>query len=126
MSSSDDDALQHGVNWLSIAFILLGLIAGLSTFLQMYMLTAAGARLTLRLREQVFEATLKQEMGWFDQSENAVGSLTARLSGDCSSVQGVSYYNSISMTKTIQTTFFFKFPRQRGVALALFSNRYQR
>lgn len=31
---------------------------------------------------------LKQEMGWYDDVKNAVGSLCARLSGDCSSVQG--------------------------------------
>lgn len=90
MSTLDDDELQEGVNWLSTAFILLGIMAGLSTFLQIYMMNLAGSRLTLRLREKVFEATLRQEMGWFDRTENSVGALSARLSGDCSSVQGVS------------------------------------
>lgn len=90
MTNPDSEALQRGVHWLSIAFIFLGLMAGLSTFLQTYMLNLAGSHLTLRLREQVFDATLKQEIGWFDQRENSVGALGARLSGDCSSVQGVS------------------------------------
>lgn len=89
MTIADEELFRREVNWLSIAFVLLGLMAGLSTFLQTFMLTFAGARLTLRLREQVFEATLKQEMGWFDQTENSVGALGARLSGDCASVQGV-------------------------------------
>lgn len=31
---------------------------------------------------------MKQEMGWFDEKENSVGALSARLAGDAASVQG--------------------------------------
>ena len=37
----------------------------------------------------VFEAMLKQEMGWFDDERNAVGALSARLTGDAAGVQSV-------------------------------------
>lgn len=103
MALTDEDELQRQVNWLSIAFILLGLMAGLATFLQTFMLSVAGSRLTLRLREQVFEATLKQEIGWFDQPENAIGALGARLSGDCASVQGATGMRIGSILQSIST-----------------------
>jgi hypothetical protein len=33
---------------------------------------------------------LQQEIGWFDEEKNSVGTLCARLSGDAASVEGVS------------------------------------
>ena len=53
----------------------------------------AGERLTMRLRKMAFSAILKQEIGWFDKSENSTGSLCARLSSDASNVQGVGNIN---------------------------------
>lgn len=49
----------------------------------------AGEKLTLNIRKKTFEAMLRQEIGWYDRKENAVGSLCAQLAGDTSSVQGV-------------------------------------
>jgi ATP-binding cassette subfamily B (MDR/TAP) protein 1 len=44
----------------------------------------------MRLRGELFESMVKQEVSWFDKKSNNSGSLCARLSGDASSVQGVS------------------------------------
>ena len=33
---------------------------------------------------------LKQEIGWFDDAQNGVGALSARLASDAAAVQGVS------------------------------------
>jgi ATP-binding cassette subfamily B (MDR/TAP) protein 1 len=52
----------------------------------------AGVRLTERLRVASFSAMLRQEIGWFDEEKNSVGTLCARLSGDAASVQGVSEF----------------------------------
>jgi ABC-type multidrug transport system fused ATPase/permease subunit len=49
----------------------------------------AGERLTMRLRKMAFAAILRQEIAWFDKSENSTGSLCARLSSDAANVQGV-------------------------------------
>ncbi len=49
----------------------------------------AGERLTMRLRKMAFAAILRQEIAWFDKSENSTGSLCARLSSDATNVQGV-------------------------------------
>ena len=43
----------------------------------------------MRLRGELFEAMLKQEVAWFDDKANNSGALCARLSGEASSVQGV-------------------------------------
>ena len=58
--------------------------------LQTHLFSLAGVRLTARLRVAAFSAMLRQEVGWFDEEKNSVGTLCARLSGDASSVQGVS------------------------------------
>jgi ABC-type multidrug transport system fused ATPase/permease subunit len=44
----------------------------------------------MRLRAELFESMVQQEVAWFDKKSNNSGSLCARLSGDASSVQGVS------------------------------------
>ena len=52
------------------------------------MFGVSGENLTARMRNDAFEAMLKQEMGWFDKVENNTGSLCARLAGDAVNVQG--------------------------------------
>jgi len=58
--------------------------------LQTHLFSLAGVRLTARMRVAAFSAMLRQEVGWFDDERNSVGTLCARLSGDAASVQGVS------------------------------------
>lgn len=60
--------------------------------LQTHLFSLAGVRLTARLRVAAFSAILRQEVGWFDDERNSVGTLCARLSGDAASVQGVSKF----------------------------------
>lgn len=44
-----------------------------------------------------FGAMLRQECGWFDEEENAVGVLASHLSGDASNVQNVTSFNFRTM-----------------------------
>lgn len=89
MGLPDADEIREITFIFSICFVLLGLFTGLGTFFQTFFFNIAGVKLTTRLRTTVFEATMKQEMAWFDDTKNGVGNLCARLAGDCSSVQGV-------------------------------------
>ena len=41
------------------------------------------------MRNMAFAAMLRQDMGWFDDRQNQVGALTARLATDASLVRGV-------------------------------------
>lgn len=56
----------------------------------MFSFTVAGVRLVSRLKIKVFSSMLRQEMSWFDDEKHSVGALSAKLSGDTSTVQGVS------------------------------------
>nr|CAD7462520.1 unnamed protein product [Timema tahoe] len=58
------------------------------SLIQVYTITLAGEKLTLRLRRMLFAAMLRQEIEWFDEKANSSGALCARLSGDASQVQG--------------------------------------
>lgn len=88
LSYPDPVEIQTRANFYSLLFLALGVMTGIATFVQTYMFNLAGVRLTSRLRTMTFNAMMKQEMGWFDLSNNAIGALCARLSGDCASVQG--------------------------------------
>lgn len=84
----DEEEVRRQSITFAILFIIVGVVTGLGTFLQMYMFGLAGVRLTTRLRGMTFAAMLKQEMGWFDDDKNSVGALCARLSTDAAAVQG--------------------------------------
>jgi ATP-binding cassette, subfamily B (MDR/TAP), member 1 len=88
LSDDDPEAIKRQANIYSICFLFLGIATGIGTFMQTYMFTFAGVKLTSRLRTMTFTAMMNQEMGWFDESKNAVGALCARLAGDCAAVQG--------------------------------------
>ncbi|CAK9804633.1 Multidrug resistance protein homolog 49 [Anthophora quadrimaculata] len=83
----DDEVRQEAVKF-SILFLVVGVVAGIGTFLQMYMFGLAGVRMTTRIRRLTFATMLKQEMGWYDEDTNSVGALCARLSSDAGAVQG--------------------------------------
>lgn len=115
MSNPDEDEARHDGFRYAMLFLALGLFSGLGTFYQTYMFNIAGVKLTSRLRTDVFEATMRQEMGWFDESRNGVGILCARLAGDCASVQGVSFAESVTKEDIINMFLMANF---RHVALA--------
>ncbi|CAF2634272.1 unnamed protein product [Rotaria sp. Silwood2] len=52
-------------------------------------LSVAGIRLTNRLRIKTLECILRQEVAWFDETQNDVGSLCSQLSTDAHEIQEV-------------------------------------
>lgn len=88
LSLQDPDEIYRRTVNFSILFIIVGILTGIGTFLQMYMFGFAGVRMTTRIRKMAFNAMLKQDMGWYDEDANSVGALCARLSSDSSAVQG--------------------------------------
>ncbi|XP_015115150.1 multidrug resistance protein homolog 49 isoform X1 [Diachasma alloeum] len=109
----DDDEIRAETVNFSILFIVVGIITGVGTFLQMYMFGLAGVRMTTRLRSITFAAMLKQEMGWFDEDTNSVGALCARLSSDASAVQGATGSRIGSILQAMSTLVL-------GVGLSLY------
>lgn len=100
--------MRTETNLFCLYFVILGVVSGITMFLQvkkivsdskfdfiivlklqMFAFGYAGEKLTVKIRTKTFESMLKQEIGWYDRKENAVGPLCAQLSSDASSVQGV-------------------------------------
>jgi ABC-type multidrug transport system fused ATPase/permease subunit len=76
----------EGPNFYSLLFVVLGIFAFLGFSLQVISFEVAGAKYTRVLRSRLFKAYMKQEIGFFDQDENNVGSLTAKLAIDAKNV----------------------------------------
>ena len=70
-------------------FLGFALGIGIGAFLQTFMLTLAGEKLTFRLRILTFQSILWQKIEWFDRLENSVGALCQQLSSDASAIQEV-------------------------------------
>lgn len=87
LTHPDAEYVERQAVLTGIYFLVLGIVAGVASLIQSYTFTSAGAKMTNRLRIQTFSSILKQDMGWFDRKENSVGSLSSRLSGDCTTVQ---------------------------------------
>lgn len=115
MSLNDPEAIQSGANFFSLMFIVVGVVAAISSFIQMYMFNYAGVKLTSRLRILTFNSMMRQEMSFFDDSKNAVGALCARLAGDCASVQGATGTRVGSMVQAGSVIFL-------GIGISLYYN----
>lgn len=76
----------EGPNLYSFLFVILGLFAFLGFSLQVISFEVAGAKYTRVLRSRLFKSYMKQEIGFFDQDENNVGSLTSKLAIDAKCV----------------------------------------
>lgn len=86
-----DDVIQE-TNKICIGFLILAIVTGISLFLQTHLLNLSGVHLTTRVRSLLFTSILKQDMGWFDQESNSVGSLSTKLSLDAANIQGAIGY----------------------------------
>ncbi|XP_065102087.2 ATP-dependent translocase ABCB1 [Paramisgurnus dabryanus] len=84
----DPDVKRQKTMMFSLLFLLVGGVAFVTNFLQGYMFGKSGELLTMRLRRQAFNAMLRQDIAWFDDSNNAVGVLTTKLATDASLVKG--------------------------------------
>lgn len=85
---------------------MVGIVTGISIFLQTHMYNVSGVYLTTRIRSILFASIIKQEIGWFDQEENSVGALCTKLSTDAASMQGAIGYPVGGIFQSISTLIF--------------------
>ncbi|XP_050298459.1 ATP-dependent translocase ABCB1 [Anthonomus grandis grandis] len=88
LQNTDHDYVRSETNKYALIFVLTGVLAMVSTFLQMSMFGIAGEKLTLRIRSKMFESLLRQEIAYFDRKSNGVGALCSKLSNEAAQVQG--------------------------------------
>jgi ABC-type multidrug transport system fused ATPase/permease subunit len=79
----------NDINFWCGMYVLIGLAALVGNAMQLALLGISGERLTRKMRAMMFRGLLRQEMGFFDRKENAIGSLTARLATEASFVKGI-------------------------------------
>jgi ABC-type multidrug transport system fused ATPase/permease subunit len=65
--SHDDDRILQKTLELMGWFFLIGGVTGVTQFLQPYLFSIAGERLTRRLREDTFSVLMRQDVGYYDQ-----------------------------------------------------------
>lgn len=85
----DLSKMKRDVGYLCLVLVGLGFGCILSMTGQQGLCGWAGSKLTLRVRNLLFQSILKQEPGWFDFEENSTGVLVSRLSIDAVSFRSV-------------------------------------
>ncbi|CAM4745047.1 unnamed protein product [Rotaria magnacalcarata] len=74
---------------LSLIIFSIYIFAGIVQCLSTITFAKSGEALTLRMRLRTFEAMLRQDISWFDEEKNSVGSLITRLSTDTAALRGL-------------------------------------
>ncbi|KAI8910240.1 P-loop containing nucleoside triphosphate hydrolase protein [Gorgonomyces haynaldii] len=82
--------LENGAKQWSLNFVFLAIYAWVFNFGQNALFGFASEYLTERIRKNVFEKILYQDISFFDDNKNSTGVLTSNLSQDATKVQGVS------------------------------------
>eukprot|EP00026_Physarum_polycephalum_P004944 Phypoly_transcript_04970.p1 GENE.Phypoly_transcript_04970~~Phypoly_transcript_04970.p1 ORF type:complete len:643 (+),score=87.69 Phypoly_transcript_04970:79-2007(+) len=82
-----------------LSMMVLFIIAAFFSFLRYYAFTMAGYRIVVRLRNDLFKAILRQEIGFFDA--NRTGELINRLSADVGVVQNALTVNVSMALRTV-------------------------
>ncbi|XP_071033679.1 ATP-dependent translocase ABCB1 isoform X2 [Parasteatoda tepidariorum] len=106
------DQITDETNFWCLIFVVLGITSFICTFLQMFMFSVAGEKLTSRLRKMVFANIITQDMSFFDNSKNSVGALCSRLTSDASQVQGATGARMSTLFQALSTFVF-------GIILAM-------
>ncbi|GAA5814177.1 hypothetical protein MFLAVUS_007670 [Mucor flavus] len=75
-----------GTNLYAFLFVIIGIVSFFSMGVQLFFFEVTGEKYTQRLRVQVFDAYMRQEIGFFDREENNTGALTAKLAVDAKNV----------------------------------------
>ncbi|KAI9011907.1 putative ABC transporter protein [Phycomyces nitens] len=76
----------QGANLFAFFFFIIGIGAFVGHGGQLAIFNVVGERYTKRLRSEIFRAYMRQEIGFFDQSDNTIGALTSKLSIDAKNV----------------------------------------
>ncbi|KAI9021523.1 putative ABC transporter protein [Phycomyces nitens] len=76
----------QGANLYAFLFVIIGIAAFIGFCTYVISLEIAGERFTERLRGQIFAALLRQEIGFYDDPENSLGTLTTKLAIDSKNV----------------------------------------
>ncbi|KAK9490537.1 P-loop containing nucleoside triphosphate hydrolase protein [Lipomyces doorenjongii] len=81
----DPDYFQREVNRLTVYFVIIGIADVALSYFSTYLFIDRGEVLSARIREKYLEATLRQNIGYFDKV--GTGEITSRISADAILIQ---------------------------------------
>ncbi|CAA3030365.1 ABC transporter B family member 15-like [Olea europaea subsp. europaea] len=85
----DHSVIKEKTTIYAFCFLGLAIFSLLINICQHYNFAAMGEHLTKRIRERMLSKMLTFEIGWFDQDENATGSVCSRLAKDANVVRSL-------------------------------------
>jgi ATP-binding cassette, subfamily B (MDR/TAP), member 1 len=83
---TDAQSMRDASAIVAYRFILLGINSFIGHILQFYCLAQVGQRISATLRSDTFESLMRREIAFFDDEDNAVGTLTTQLADDARAV----------------------------------------
>jgi len=88
LSSKDDEIVDKNGFLISMMFLVIATVSGISLFFQNYYFSKIGEILCQKLRSSVFKKYLEMHIGFYDDPSNIPGSLITRLSSDTTKLNG--------------------------------------
>lgn len=110
----------QGTNLYAFIFFIIGVASFVGGGLSKICLPLSGEYFTHRLRGQVFEAYLKQDIEFFDKKEHNTGILTARLASDARNVSDMVskvWGDIVELVATLTTGFVIAFTNSWALTL---------
>ncbi|KAG4076722.1 hypothetical protein HA402_002009 [Bradysia odoriphaga] len=101
LAAFDADEATSTINSLCVVMLIIGIVIGFAAVIQTYLFNMSGVNLTTRIRAQVFGAVIRQDMAWFDDSNNSVGALSVRLTSNAATIQGSIGYPVSGMIQSV-------------------------
>ncbi|CAG8596178.1 9116_t:CDS:10, partial [Ambispora leptoticha] len=102
------DELRKEANFWAGMFVVLGIVAFIGNFFNLFFFSLSAERLTRRIRTMVFSALLEQEVGFFDDERNNTGALTSKLASDAAKTMsalgvgmGIAFANGWKLTLVV-------------------------
>ncbi|RID52957.1 hypothetical protein BRARA_G00386 [Brassica rapa] len=108
----DWETTQKEVKRLSILFCCSSVITLISHAIEHTTFGIMGERLTLRIRQMVFSAILRNEIGWFDRVDNTSSMLASQLENDSNLLRTILVDRSASLLENfsvVVTSFIISF-----------------
>lgn len=101
IQTGDKDSIKEKLKNISLVMLGVFLVGSVANFGRIYLIQSTGERIIMRLRQDLFKATMNQEMAFFDR--NKTGELINRLSSDAELVgRSISQNLSDGLRSTIQ------------------------
>ncbi|XP_077070050.1 ATP-dependent translocase ABCB1 isoform X2 [Siphateles boraxobius] len=97
----DQTVVRQRSELYSLLFAGIGVVSFFTLFLQGYTFGKAGEILTMRLRFKAFNAMMRQDLSWYDDTKNSVGALTTRLAADTAQVQGATGVRMATLAQNV-------------------------